>query len=187
MRYLLPLIVASVLILAKTSPVEALWTFDGYNPTASMAEKSKNNDKITPLMVISDNAPFTLSNKRYYLVVTTSTTPPTSIPPKDCRTLKLVRESDLPCRYEVVWSGFGSIINGPNPSKSAQIEAELGPFSGNVVHHIYGRVNQDDAGNTGRWSNRISFTPATPPRTPFLQTKEGDVHTNEGITNPGGR
>lgn len=185
----LPLLIITFVLLSKSSPVEAVWTFDGYNPTASMVEKSKNSDKITLLMTILDNYLFTLNNKKYYFVVTASTTTPTSIPPSDCRKLKLIRDVDLPCRYEIVWSGFGSIIQGPipNQTKSAQIEAELGPFSGNIVHYIYGRVNQDDAGNTGRWSNGISFTPSVPAKIPFIQTQEGDVHTNEGITNPGGR
>lgn len=183
------MIVASVLILAKTSPVEAVWTFDGFNPTSVMGSAASTADTITPRMTIRDNLTLTYgsSTKTYYFIITGSPTRPTSVPTTRCTT-SLITSNSLPCKIEFKFGDTGTNILAGSDSLSATAEKKTGPFSANSTYYIFGKINQDDAGNSGAISpTPLIFNPTPPAKDPFLQTKEGDVHTNEGITNPGGR
>lgn len=191
MRYLLifSFLVASISLLPQISPAEALWTFDGYNPTAVIVSTASTADTITPRITVRDNLTLTYSSstKTYYFIITASPTRPTSIPTTKCTT-SLITSSSLPCKIEFKFGDTGANILAGSDSLSATAEKKAGPFSANSTYYIFGKINQDDAGNSGQISSTpLIFNPTPPAKVPFIQTKEGDVHTNEGITNPGGR
>lgn len=189
---ILPFLIISFLLLSRSSAVSAAWTFDGFNPTASLTEKSRTEDKINLLMTISDNLNITYTNKDYFFVVSLSTSAPTV----NLRSLRscpsTITTGDMtrsgPCKYQFTYSTNGySVIATTLKTITAEKTGGLGPFTGNSTYYIYGKINQDDAGNSGSWSNSFNFVPSPKSISPFLETKEGDVHTNENINTPGGQ
>lgn len=188
---ILPFLGISFLLLSRSSTVYAAWTFDGFNPTASLTEKSRTEDKINLLMTISDNLNITYTNKNYFFVVSLSATAPTSIPSRNCPATITTGNMNAngPCKYQFTHSTSGySVIPTNAKTITAEKTGGLGPFTGNSTYYIYGKINQDDAGNSGAWSSSsFNFVPSPKSISPFLETKEGDVHTNENINTPGGQ
>lgn len=173
-----------------STPAEARWTFDALPPTTTLTQPATQNSLTTLKATSRDNNPLSTNNKEFiFLIAGARLTPGALSSYNECPSSpRVIEKIDTPCKITV--SGNAAIRQGAD-NKTLDIEQSGIEFRANTAatFYIYGRLLQDEAGNTGTWDNTpesISPPPTNSSLLPFIQTREGDVHSNEGINTPGG-
>lgn len=170
-------------ITLSSGSVEARWVFDASPPTTVITQPI--GDSVTTLTAkITDNKTLSIAtNKHFYFLINDSalpsipgTTTSTSLYPNNCPSR--ITPDYTPClisiqnQPEIIAGAGGGIIA---ERKKVEFSAN------NPTYYIYGKLLQDEVGNSGEWSTAKTFSPKASKEDPFLQTTEGDVHSNKNI------
>lgn len=170
-------------ITLSSSVVEARWVFDASPPTTVITQPISEDSITTLTATITDNKTLSITTtKQFYFLINDSALP--SIPgtttspnlyPSSCPSR--ITSENTPCLVNAGVPGIRAGVGSTLIAEQSNVE-----FSANSpTYYIYGKLLQDEVGNSGEWSTAKTFSPTASKEDPFLQTTEGDVHSNKNI------
>ncbi len=193
-------------------PTQAIWTFDASPPvsviTQSPISVTNNAASLRVNIYEVDNFSFDPTGKVFYLYFSDKNSIPTisfselanNFSKYECTSPKvdLRKVPDdgtyVPCFKKFFDTSTSlTFISPSNYTNSAQgyLKASYATPTGSSIpldnelsrYYISTAINQDNAGNSGIWTPPvIANTTRTTNANPFIQTTQGDVHSNESIS-----
>lgn len=177
-KTLLALLITTALFgitLTLDKTVLAVWQFDPDPPTASILNNFIINGNQVTFPVEADDGNENLATTTLVHIGfnTVAASPPPSPPWQPCPTSPTpITSGTIPC----VKSGFSMIVPSGTKTHITSFSLLISNALGKKNGYYFARV-KDAAGNWSAWGS----IEGPIPQPPFIQTKEGDVHSNQDI------